>query len=164
MPRDIPIGNGRLLVCFDKNYLVRDIYFPHVGQENHVSGNQFRFGVFTDSRFFWVGQGWKQELTYEKDTIVTHVDLYKQDLELLITCRDAVDFNENVYLREITVENMRPEKRRVELFFSQDFDISGNSVGDTATYDPQTGGIVHYKGSRYFLINGLTSRPEAKLH
>ncbi|MBF8248978.1 MAG: hypothetical protein HW374_1778, partial [Bacteroidetes bacterium] len=28
--------------------------------------------------------------------------------------------------------------------------ISGNSVGDTAAYDPEAKGIVHYKGSRYF--------------
>jgi GH15 family glucan-1,4-alpha-glucosidase len=38
MPRDIPVGNGRLLVCFDQNYCIRDLYFPHVGQENHVNG------------------------------------------------------------------------------------------------------------------------------
>ena len=36
MPRDIPVGNGRLLVTFDHQYQLRDIYFPHVGQENHA--------------------------------------------------------------------------------------------------------------------------------
>ena len=29
MPRDIPVGNGRLLVTFDDRYQVRDVYFPH---------------------------------------------------------------------------------------------------------------------------------------
>jgi GH15 family glucan-1,4-alpha-glucosidase len=71
-----------------------------------------------------------------------------------------VDFHENIYLREISVENLSPEKRRVELFFSHDFDISGNSIGDTAAFDPKSGGIVHYKGSRYFLINGLTEQSD----
>ena len=160
MPRDIPVGNGKLLVCFDKNYRIRDLYFPHVGQENHVSGNVFRLGVFASGRFSWVGEEWKKELTYEEDTLVTNVSLYQQDLGLLLTCRDAVDFHENVFLREVAVENFHPEKRRVELFFSQDFDISGNSVGDTAAYDPEAKGIVHYKGSRYFLISGLTEQSE----
>jgi len=158
MPRDIPVGNSRLLVCFDRNYLIRDLYFPHVGQENHVGGNSCRFGVRAGKRFSWVGEEWKKELLYEEDTLVTNVTLYHQDLEVLMVCRDAVDFHENVFVREIVVENLAPENRRIEVFFGQDFDISGNSVGDTAAYDPVAGGIVHYKGSRYFLINGFSDR------
>jgi glucoamylase len=160
MPRDIPLGNGSLLVCFDSNYRIRDLYFPHVGQENHLSGNYCRFGVFMGGRFSWVDEEWRRELSYEADTLVTRVALYHQEMGLLITCRDAVDFHENVYLREMRIENMQPEKRRVELFMSQDFDISGNSIGDTAAYDPKSGGIVHYKGSRYFLVSGLTEKSE----
>jgi glucoamylase len=44
MPRDIPVGNGKLLVCFDGDYSIRDLYFPHVGQENHIGGNRCRGG------------------------------------------------------------------------------------------------------------------------
>ena len=32
--RDIPVGNGSLLVTFDDKYQIRDVYFPHVGQKN----------------------------------------------------------------------------------------------------------------------------------
>jgi glucoamylase len=155
MPRDIPVGNGRLLVCFDKEYRIRDIYFPHVGQENHVSGNPFRFGVWAEGRFSWVGHEWKRSLLYMEDTLVTEVSLQHPGLGLLIVCHDAVDFHENVYVREIGVENLQPRERELRLFFSQNFDISGHSVGDTAAYDPPTGGLVHYKGARYFLVNGM---------
>src|SRR5256885_17038388 len=48
MPRDIPVGNGRLLVTFDNRYQIRDVYFPHVGQENHAGAGPCRFGVYTD--------------------------------------------------------------------------------------------------------------------
>ena len=51
MPRDIPVGNGNLLICFDKNYFIRDIYYPHVGQENHVGGSFFRFGIWVNGEF-----------------------------------------------------------------------------------------------------------------
>ncbi len=44
--RDIPVGNGSLLVTFDDKYQIRDIYFPHVGQENHTEGFPFRFGFW----------------------------------------------------------------------------------------------------------------------
>ena len=154
MPRDIPVGNDRLLVCFDQDYCIRDLYFPHVGQENHIGGNYFRLGVWVDNQFSWVGQNWKKDLRYLPDTLITQVSLYHEGLRILLTCRDAVDFHENIYLREVVVENMDPREREVRLFFSQDFDISGNSVGDTAAFDPMRSAIVHYKGSRYFLVNG----------
>ena len=48
MPRDIPVGNGRLLVTFDRHYQIRDLYFPHVGQENHAGAGPCRFGVYAD--------------------------------------------------------------------------------------------------------------------
>ena len=48
MPRDLPIGTGSLLVNFDTRYTLRDIYFPHVGQENHTAGARNRFGVWVD--------------------------------------------------------------------------------------------------------------------
>jgi GH15 family glucan-1,4-alpha-glucosidase len=157
MPRDLPVGNGRLLVCFDRNYVLRDLYYPHVGQENHVNGNSCRTGVFDGKAFSWVGEGWDRRLAYEADTLVTRADLYHKDLGLLVTCRDVVDFHEDVYVREIRVENLRGEDRRIAFFFSHDFDISGNSIGDTATYDPTVGGIVHYKGARFFLVNGVSA-------
>jgi glucoamylase len=31
MPRDLPIGNGSLLIAFDSEYRLADFYFPHVG-------------------------------------------------------------------------------------------------------------------------------------
>jgi len=47
-------------------------------------------------------------------------------------------------------------EREIRLFISHNLDISGNSVGDTAAYDPESNGLVHYKGARYFLIGGKT--------
>ena len=46
MPRNIPVGNGNMLVAFDQHYRIRDLYFPHVGQENHAGDGPFRFGVW----------------------------------------------------------------------------------------------------------------------
>jgi glucoamylase len=155
MPRDLPLGNGKLLVCFDQNYCIRDLYYPHVGQENHVGRYFFRLGLWVDNQFSWVGPEWKRDLRYLTDTLVTQVSLYHAGLEMLLSCRDTVDFHENIYLREIIAENLSPRPREIRLFFSQDFNISANDVGDTAAFDPGSGGIVHYKGSRYFLMNGL---------
>ena len=161
MPRDIPVGNGKLLVCFDSNYSIRDLYFPHVGKENHVGGNYFRFGIWVDGQFAWVGEGWKIDLRYLANTLATDVTLYNESLGILLHCNDAVDFHENAFLRKISVENLRPHKREIRIFFANDFSLSGNDIGDTAAFDPKTGGIVHYKDDVYFLVNGRTEYFEA---
>ncbi len=155
MPRDIPIGNGSLLINFDSSYHLRDIYFPHVGQENHSDGHPFRFGVWAGGQFRWVDDaGWERHLDYARDTLVTEVTLRHPDLGLRLVCNDTVDFHENLYLRRITLHDETGRDREVRLFFHHDFHIFGNEVGDTAYYEPERRAILHYKRDRWFLING----------
>jgi glucoamylase len=106
MPRDIPLSNGSLLVNFDQTYQLRDLYWPHVGRENHTVGHPFRLGVWVDGEFHWVHEsGWQRQIGYVDGTLVTHVILYHQELALQLVCQDAVDFHENLLVREITVRN-----------------------------------------------------------
>ena len=151
MSRDLPVGNGNLLVTFDRDYRLRDFYYPHVGQENHNEGAVCRFGVWADGRFAWVGPGWEISLDYEPETLVTHVVCRHPDLQIHLECADGVDFFENVYLRRVTVTNLASRRREVRLFFGHDFNIYGTKVGDTAFYDPGTRSVIHYKARRYFL-------------
>jgi glucoamylase len=154
MPRDIPIGNGSLLVNFDQAYQLRDLYWPHVGQENHTVGHPSRFGVWVDGRFRWVSDiGWERSLDYDHDTLVTMVTLYHPDLALRLACHDAVDFHEDLYLRQITIRNEDACEREVRLFLSHDFHISGYDVGDSAYYEPERRAVFHYKVKRWFMIN-----------
>ncbi len=153
MPRDIPVGNGSLLINFDKNYYIRDLYFPYVGKENHVMGQECKFGVWADGQFAWMNDGWEKELRYLKDTLVTEVVLTNEKLGLKLICNDAVDFYNNIYLRKIKVINLWDKPRDVRVFFHQCFNIAESDVGDTALYDPKVDCIMHYKSDRYFLIN-----------
>ena len=50
------------------------------------------------------------------------------------------------------------KNREVRVFFSHDFHIYGKGTGDTAMYEPTLNSIVHYKGKRYFLIDGITDQ------
>jgi glucoamylase len=161
VPRDIPVGNGSLLVNFDQAYQLRDLYWPHVGQENHTAGHPCRFGVWVDGQFSWASDdGWSRSLDYEHDTLVTEVTLHNPALALRLVCRDAVDFHENLYLRQIVVHNEAEREREVRLLFSQDFHISGQEVGDSAYYEPQRRAVFHYKGQRWFMINMAKEGPE----
>ncbi|MGH7577887.1 MAG: glycoside hydrolase family 15 protein [Longimicrobiales bacterium] len=152
MPKDIPVGNGNLLLNFDLHYRIRDVYFPRIGQENHAGGHEFRFGVWADGRFSWMGPEWEIDLRYADDTLVTDVRLANGALRVELRCRDAVDVNSNVYVRLVEVRDLEGRERDVRLFFSHDFRLYGNEIGDTAYFDPRTQAIIHYKINRYFLV------------
>ena len=152
--RDIPVGNGSLLVTFDDKYQIRDIYFPHVGQENHTEGFPFRFGVWCEGKFSWIfSDGWSRSLKYLTETLVTDVRLENAELGIRIDCSDTVASHDNIFLRRISVTNLKDSRREIRVFQHHDFRIYENKVGDTAYYDPETGSLVHYKKHRYFLIN-----------
>jgi oligosaccharide amylase len=154
MPRDIPVGNGSLLVTFDELYQIRDIYFPYVGKENHSEGHPFRFGVWAEGALSWVSdKDWRRELNYLDETLVTDVRLINQKLDVEIVSNDAVDSHENIFIRRIRLRNTGSIRREFRLFFHQDFYISESEVGDTAYFDPETQALIHYKGQRYFLIS-----------
>src|SRR5438132_14328633 len=106
--RDLPIGNGALLVNFDHNYQLRDIYYPRVGQENHTSGEPCRFGIWVDGRFVWLDDpGWSRNLVYQPDTLVTNVTLHHADLGVRLTSNDTVDLGRDLLLRRAQVPHGR---------------------------------------------------------
>jgi GH15 family glucan-1,4-alpha-glucosidase len=153
MPRDVPVTNGNLLVNFDLDYRIRDIYFPWIGQENHTRGHEFRLGVWADGGFSWMGPEWEKSLRYRDDSLVTDILLTNEKLGLTLGCHDAVDVQLNVYVRQIDVTDLAGRARDVRLFFNHDFHLYGHEIGDTAYFDPRTESIIHYKVNRYFLAN-----------
>jgi GH15 family glucan-1,4-alpha-glucosidase len=155
------VGNGSLLINFDHQYRIRDLYWPRVGQENHTVGHPFRFGVWVDGQFAWLeDEGWERTLDYGGNTLITEVRLRHTDLGLRLVCRDGVDFHEDLFIRQIDVHDEAGTDREVRLFFGQDFHISGNEVGDTAYYEPERRAVLHYKARRWFMIN--TTKEDAR--
>jgi len=160
MPRDLSLSNGRLLVNFDHEYYLRDLYWPHVGQENHTAGHPFRFGLFVDGRFSWMADPeWEKEICYAGDTLAVRVTMRNPGLRLTLTCCDAVDFHEDLFMRLVEVYDDRSDAhadagpREVRLFFCNDFHIYGIDLGDTAYYEPERRAVFHYKGQRWFMID-----------
>ena len=153
MARDLAISNGRLLVMFDREYRIRDIYFPHVGKENHGTGHEFRFGVWVGGQFSWMGKEWAPEMRYADSSMVTEVRARNAKLGVELLCNDGVDFYENAMIRRVRVTNLADRPREIRCFFHHDFRIRGNEVGDTAFYSPEAEALLHYKEDRYFLMN-----------
>ncbi len=156
MPRDLPLGNGSLQVNFDLAHYLVDLYYPNVGTENHALGHPFRLGVWAGGRFAWIGDdGWRRTQRYVPETLVTDVTLEHPTLGVRLGIQECVDFHVNAFLRRIAVANLGGGPREIRVFFHHDFHISGTSDGDTAYYDPNSRGLFHYKGRRWFLANAL---------
>ncbi|MBI4410681.1 MAG: glycoside hydrolase family 15 protein [Gemmatimonadetes bacterium] len=154
MARSLVLGNGRFLLTFDQFYRIRDIYFPYIGIENHTEGHPFRFGLWVDGATHWVDESWEREIRYEEGTLVGRTALRHRALGLELRCRDVVDFEVDLFVRELHVRDLKGTRRLVRVFLHQDFYISGSEVGDTALYDPEFDAILHYKRDRYFLTGG----------
>jgi len=159
MPRDIPLGNGQMLVAFDQHYQVRDLYYPYVGQENHVAETPCRFGAWGPSqeeadhapRLYWSDDGWSIDLDYQHRALVSEVTLKHEALGVAIHCTDAVDFHRPLLVRRMDVTNLREKPGPLHLFHHHPFNMFGTRVGNTAYFDPRLRAMVHYRNKRYLM-------------
>src|SRR5690554_2742170 len=157
MARDLVVGNGKILVNLDRNCYIRDIYFPYVGQLNHVGGQHCRFGIWVDGIFSWLDEPeWIFELGYVETSLVTNVIARHEALNLELHMNDGIHQRECIYLKRVCVKNLTENARDVRLFFHQDLMIDGTEVGDTAAYYPENSTLFHYKRSSYFMFNGFS--------
>ncbi|RXZ78794.1 glycoside hydrolase family 15 protein [Paenibacillaceae bacterium] len=157
MARHLVVGNGKLLVNLDNHCYIRDIYYPYVGQLNHVGGQRCRFGVWVEGMFSWLDEPeWQIHLDYVEDSLVTNVTALNDRLGLELYINDGIHQRECIYIKRIVVRNRFAEEREVRLFFNQDLMIDGTEVGDTAAYYPENQTLFHYKRSSYFMFNGFS--------
>ena len=157
MARHLVVGNGKMLVNLDNNGCIRDLYFPFVGQLNHVGGQPCRIGVWADGEFAWLDSPeWRFELGYVEQSLVTNVTAAHDRLGLELFMNDGVHQRESIYLKRIAVRDKSGRPREVRLFFHQDLMIEGTEVGDTAAFYPDNNTVFHYKRSNYFMFNGFS--------
>lgn len=160
MARAVTIGNGNVLVGLDYRGQVRDFYYPHVGEANHVSGASgnfvHRIGVFVDGEMAWLDNAeWEINIGGEDETAIGTMTAFHKRLGIELKSRDAVHNEADVFLRNFVIKNLSNKSREIKLFLSQQFRISESRRGDTAFFDPRVNAIVHYKGNTTFLINAM---------
>jgi GH15 family glucan-1,4-alpha-glucosidase len=156
MPRDLPLANGRMLVNFDANYDLRDIYWPHIGLRNNTLGHVNHSGIWADGAFSWFdADDWQRTMVYESDTLVTQVTLVNPKLQVTIYVTDVVDFDRDMLIRKMRVVNNGPE-REIRLFFHHDWHIEESEGGNTVYYQPDLRALVAYKDRFYLFVAGIT--------
>lgn len=160
MARAITLGNGNMLVGLDYRGQLRDLYYPFVGQTNHVSGASgsyvHRIGVFVDGETTWLDDPeWTITIGNESDSVIGHLTAVNEKRGVTLVTRDAVHNEHNVFLRHMVVHNDHADDREIKVFFAAQFRIAESRRGDTALFDPRVSAIIHYKGKDTFLINAM---------
>jgi GH15 family glucan-1,4-alpha-glucosidase len=155
MPRSLVLSNGYLSVCLDQSGIVRDVYYPHVGLENHVAGNKHRMGVMIDDQFSWLDSAdWETAVHYLPATMVGDIHYHHRSWGIDITITDIVYNELPIFIRHIVIKNPDKRYKNIRMFFGQEFAIGESKFRNTAFYDPTKNCVVHYKGRRVFLVNG----------
>lgn len=157
MARALVLGNGCFLVCLDQFGFVRDMYFPYVGLENHVSGHKHRIGIEVNGVFSWIDDGsWEISIGYKPETMVGYLVCKNSRLQVSVVMEDIAYNEDNVFIRQAEIYNHGSDTIQVRMFFHQVFLISESKKRNTAFYDPTHNVVVHYKGKRVFIVNGRT--------
>ncbi len=155
--RSLVLSNGSLLVTLDCRGEVRDVYFPHVGLENHAGGAlRHRIGVYVDNAISWLSEDphWQIRVECVEDALQSTIEARNDTLALSISFTDVVYNERPIFVRAVTLVNHADRARTVKLFFGQEFELSRSYGSDTAYFDPQSHAILHYKGQRVLLANG----------
>lgn len=159
MPRPIVLGNGKILINYDENYTIRDLFYPQVGLYNHLNGRLLRVGIWVDGHFSWLHEAeWKKSFDYVSNTLVSRCIFSNRSLGLRLEFLDCVDYSDPVFVRNIKLFNTFQKQREVDLFFSQDLCIAESEIGDTAFYFPHLDAMVHYKGPHTFAFGGESNQ------
>ncbi len=159
MPKALTLGNGSVLVTFDRYGQVYDLYFPYVGLENQIgNGYLHKIGVQIDGNFSWLDDGtWEISVDCADDALVSDIKAINHRFQLEILFNDVVYNEKNILIRKIQLHNLVNEQRYAKLFINHQFELYESHRGDTAYYDPLEKVLIHYKGRRVFLANLITN-------
>ena len=158
MARSVTIGNGNLLIGLDLRGQVRDLYFPFIGEADHVSGASgsyvHRIGVHVNNTISWLDDSdWHITVGCEEDTSIGSIFAENKKLGVTLSTRDAVHNEHNIFLRHFTVQNTSSEPKTIKLFLAQQFRLHESRRGDTGFFDPRVNAVIHYKGTTSILVN-----------
>lgn len=159
MARPIVLSNGRLHVGLNDYGLVHDLYYPHVGFENHAAGKDLRhkIGVWVDGVLSWLDEddGWSYNFSYPHAALIGLSEITNARIGIRLVFEDTVDAHIDAFMRNIEVHNLFEHERDIRLFMHQAFAIGDSrSNTDTGQYLPDSSAIMHYRGDRVMIVSG----------
>ena len=159
MARPIVLSNGQMHIGINHYGLVHDFYYPYVGGENHAAAadKRHKVGVYVDGNLSWLDdESWTFSMTYGDNSLIGHTTASNPSLQVVLEFTDVIAHDSASFVRSVHVVNGADHEREIKLFMHQVFAISESKRSDTIQYLPDSHGLLHYKGRRYFIAGGAS--------
>ncbi|MEZ6195741.1 MAG: glycoside hydrolase family 15 protein [Planctomycetota bacterium] len=155
MSREIALGNGRLFAAFDADLALRELTFPHVGQENHTLGRAGGLAVVLDGENHWLDGGdWRIRLRPLGDEGRRARFLAaSRSLEIELRGTIELDAARPVLRRTFRLRDLSPRRRRLGLLVRHDLALLESDLGNGVRFDPSRRVVMHYKRRRCVLLD-----------
>lgn len=156
MSTALVLGNGNMLTNLDERLQMSDLYWPHVGKNNHLMGHHIRTYVWDYGNLVsFEDESFKVTASYVKDSLTGNSVIESEKLGVKISLENTVLPHKDIYIAQFTVTNLWDMHRDLKLFINHDFYIKEHNVGDTACWYPMQKMLFHYKDN-VFLGMGST--------
>lgn len=146
-------GNSRILLTINENGGWEQLYYPYPGLHQQVRRVRLGLRDEADGRLMWLDDdGNEPNQEYLQDTNVCRCTYERAGLQ--VTVDDAVHPDRDLIIRRIAVRNPGTTTRRINLFHYQSMQLAGSRYRETAYWDPERGGLHHYKRSYHMQFVG----------
>jgi GH15 family glucan-1,4-alpha-glucosidase len=150
MSTALVLANKRLLINIDYNLQLKDLYFPHIGQENQLNRYLNRMFLFFDNAIHEVNNNeWEIRVDYLKDIMIGSSSIRHRATGIQVEFEDYVDPDTNIYIREFKVTNPGSDTKDILLFFQNNFALAESTFADTVVWYQPAGCLLQYKKNRY---------------
>ncbi len=153
MDREIILGNKTFFLNIDKHLNIRDLYYPHVGQYNHLSGERNCIGVWVDNTFSWIDENWDLSFSYKKNSLTALIEAKNSKLGIAFQYEAVVHKYLPLFIAKIKVKNLDEKEKNVKFYFYHDFNLNETPIGNTAFFYPELKGLIHYKDQTYLFLS-----------
>jgi len=161
------IGNRRMLATIDAYGSITNIYWPSIGEKEHVNRIYASVGVrrseekdtnskdskYSDLYKHIPFEKWSMSTYYLPRGLVLRTEGKSSKLGVAVVVRDFVDIDMDVVVRQYILQNRRKlERIDLKFVFAEKMNINEEKKGDIIEEDKEKNCLVHGKDEVWFAI------------
>ena len=147
------LSNKKLLINIDYNGVVKDLYYPNVGEENQLSSNTNPLFFYVDNAIVELNkENFTTEIEYLADSSIGEVTYTENAGRFKCKIVNVIFDKETIFFRHITLTNLTEKSLEIKIVFQNNFSLLENSIGDTVIWYQPEGFLWHYKKKRHIAI------------
>jgi len=140
-------------VNIDYKGVVKDLYYPNVGEENQLSSNTNPLFFYIDDALVEINEeNFSIEIEYLADSLIGEVTYTERAGRFSCKIRNVIFEKETIFFRHIVLTNLSEKPLEIKVIFQNNLSLLENSIGDTVIWYQPEGFLWHYKKKRHIAI------------